>query len=232
MNNPNANFAPLVLVCVFMGVALTPGCVSTTMQQVRDADTGIEANESVAVLGRKFHHSHSRDETESEFLECVTEKASSGANAMGVISNDEFVDDFFPWFEPHTAPRDIVDMKKLFRNEVIAAKLAERKVRYIVWIEGSTERTDQGGALNCAVATGGIPACFGFLSWEAGSNYEAVVWDIRSGITAGKVSSEAKGMSFVPAIIVPLPFIARTQAHACSHLSKQLKSFINSPAEE
>lgn len=200
------------------------GCVTITQQQVRDADTGIESDEVIAVLGRKFH---SRDETESSFLECVAEKTSIGPNGVQVISHDEFVDELFPWFEPRTAPLDIDDMKNLFNRELIARKLREKQVRYIVWIEGTTERTEQGGTLNCAVATGGVPACFGFLSWEAGSNYEATLWDINEGLTAGKLSSEAKGRSFVPAIIIPLPFIARTQAHACTNLSKQLKDFID-----
>ncbi|MXW52720.1 MAG: hypothetical protein F4X44_11235 [Gammaproteobacteria bacterium] len=228
MKNSRKAFTTLAAACVFLGVALMPGCVSTTMQQVRDADTGIESNEAIAVLGRKFL---SRDETESGFLDCVAEKSSSGANSLKVIPHEEFVDHLFPWFEPRTAPLDIVDMKNLVKNETIAQRLDDKDVRYIVWIEGTTERAEQGGTLNCAVATGGVPACFGFLSWEAESNYEAIVWDIRRSVTAGKVSSEARGMSFVPAIIIPIPFIARTQAHACTHMSKQLKQFIAGPAE-
>ena len=205
-----------------------PGCVSTTMQQVRDADTGIESDEAIAVLGRKFL---SRDETESGFLDCVADKSSSGANAVQVIPHEQFVDDLFPWFEPRTAPLDVSDMKKLVSNASIAKRLEEKDVRYIVWIEGTTERAEQGGTLNCAVATGGVPACFGFLSWEAESNYEATVWDIRNSVAAGKVSSEARGHSFVPAIIVPIPFIARTQAHACTHMAKQLKVFLEGSVE-
>lgn len=213
---------------MFAGVALMPGCVTTTMQQVRDADTGIESGEAIAVLGRKFL---SREETESSFLDCIADKTSSGSEAVRVIPHDEFVDDLFPWFEPRTAPLDIADMKRLVKNESIAQRLEDKDVRYLVWIEGTTERAEQGGTLNCAVATGGVPACFGFLSWEAESNYEAIVWDIRQSVTAGKVSSEARGMSFVPAIIIPIPFIARTQAHACTHLSGQIKSFISGPTE-
>lgn len=229
MNNPRTILTTLVTACMFAGVALMPGCVTTTMQQVRDADTGIESNESIAVLGRKFL---SRDETESGFLDCVADKASDGANAVNVIPHEEFVDHLFPWFEPRTAPLDISDMKNLVKNDSIARRLEEKDVRYIVWIEGTTERAEQGGTLNCAVATGGVPACFGFLTWEAESNYEATVWDIRQSVTAGQVSSEARGQSFVPAIIVPIPFIARTQAHACTHMSKQLKQFIAGSEDE
>lgn len=206
-----------------LSVGALSGCVSTTIQEVRDADTGIENYETIAILGRKHK---TRNETESSFIDCVTDKTSSGSNSLRVVSDQEFVDALFPWFEARTAPIDIADMERLFKVPKIANKLEEIGVRYIVWIEGTTQRQDQSGTVQCAIATGGIPACFGFLTWEAGSDYEATVWDIRNRITVGKLSSEATGMSFVPAIIVPLPFVARTQAHACSTMSNQIKVFI------
>ena len=76
-------------------------------------------------------------------------------------------------------------------------------MRYLVWIEGTTQRSDESGTLQCTVVSGGIPACFGFLSWENGSNYEASVWDVHQGMSVGTLSSEASGTSFVPAVVVP-----------------------------
>ena len=213
----------LMTVCVLLGFVLLPGCVSTTLQEVRESDTGIASHESIAILGRRHQ---TRNETESYFVECVAEKTSSGSDAVQVVTDQQFVDAFFPWFEPRTAPSDVADMKSLVMNPKVEQRIEEMGVRYVVWIEGSTQRTEQAGTVQCAVATGGVPACFGFLSWEAGSNYEATIWDVRKGVSAGKVSSEAKGTSFVPAIIVPLPFIARTQSHACATMSEQLKEFI------
>ena len=80
------------------------------------------------------------------------------------------------------------------------------------------------------MVSGGIPACFGFLTWENDSDYEASIWDVREGITIGKVSSEAAGTSFVPAVVVPIPFIARVQHGACTSLAGQLKSFLGTGA--
>ncbi len=219
----------LLIVCIPAIPVLFSGCVSNTLQQIREADTGILAHESIAVLSRKDTR---RDQTETAFIDCLVDKTASGSKSVNVISNEEFVDQFFPWFEPRTAPLEVSDMKNVLKQEKISQKLDEINLRYIVWVDGTTERTDQGGTVHCAVATGGVPACFGFLTWEAGSSYEANVWDIREGVSAGKISSEAKGMSFVPAIIVPLPFIARTQAHACVAMSKQLKEFLAPDAPE
>ncbi len=213
----------LVAACLLSSFALLSGCVNTTLQQVREADTGISADQTVVILGRKHI---AREQTENFFVDCVTDKTSSGSKKVSVMSEQEFIDELFPWFEPRTAPSDIAALRNISNNEKIVEKMDEMGVRYIVWIEGTTQRTDQAGTVQCAVATGGIPACFGFLTWEASSNYEATIWDIESNVSAGKVSAESKGMSFVPAIIVPLPFIARTPSHACGEMSKQLKDFI------
>lgn len=210
-------------------IVLTPlflqqGCVSTTLQEVKEASAGIGAAEAIAILGRQ--KLTTRDETESGFVDCVSQKTSSGEDSIKVVADDEFVDAMFPWFEPRHAPVDIAEMSNLLKNPKVAKRIEEIGVKYIVWIEGITERKNQSGRVQCAVATGFMPACFGFLSWETGSDYEATVWDIENGISVGKLSSESKGMSFVPAVIVVIPFIARTQAHACTSLSGQLKSFI------
>lgn len=212
----------VILVVILAAIAST-GCVSSTIQQVRQGETGIQGNEAIAILGRRHKN---RDETRQNFVECVTDKASTGSEAISVINDKAFLDSLFPWFEPRTAPLELNELERLVARPEIAQRIKEIGVRYIVWIEGTTERRDQSGTLQCALASGGLPACFGFLSWEGASDYEATIWDISNQISVGKLSSEARGVSFVPAVIVPLPFIARVQASACSTLADQIKSFI------
>ena len=214
----------LIGVVVVGMLLLTTGCVSSTIQQVRQGETGIQGHEAIAILGRRHKN---RDETRQNFVECVANKTSSGSNSIQVIQDQAFLDALFPWFEPRTAPLELFELGKLVSRPEIANKINEIGVRYIVWIEGTTERRDQSGTLQCAVASGGLPACFGFLSWEGASDYEATIWDISNQINVGKLSSEARGVSFVPAVIVPLPFIARVQASACNTLSDQIKDFIS-----
>jgi len=72
--------------------------------------------------------------------------------------------------------------------------------------------------------------CFGFLTWEKDSSYEASVWDAHTAKTAGRVSSDAAGTSYMPAIVVPIPIIARVQNSACSSLADQLKQFVQNDA--
>ncbi len=199
------------------------GCVNTTIQEVREASTSLNSKESIVILSRKHKTS---GETEDDFVGCVSNKTGSGEDALSVMSERDFMDELFPWFEPRTAPLNMRELTYVISRPLISEKIRAIGVRYLVWVEGTTERSEESGALQCTVVSGGIPACFGFLSWESGSDYEASVWDINRGITVGKVSSEASGTSIVPALIVPIPFIARVQTQACISLSEQLKTFI------
>ena len=207
--------------------ASVPGCVTATVQEVREGSTGISADESIVVLGRKHK---TRGETESGFVDCVS-RAVAGGRDFGVMSESDFVDATFPWFEPRTAPVDVDDFSQVVAHPLLSERIREIGVRYLVWIEGTTQRTSETGTVNCTMVSGGIPACFGFLSWENDSNYEASVWDVRQGINVGRVRSEAVGTSFIPALVVPIPIVARVRQGACSSLSDQLRSFLSDEAE-
>ena len=203
---------------------LLGGCVTATVQEVREADTGMAAGDSIVVLGRRSQPASA--ETELDFISCVAGNMGRGGNRVNVIPEQRFIDATFPWFEPRTAPAQANDLPALLDRPPLAQRLAEMGLKYLVWIEGATERTDSGGSLSCAVTPGG-GGCFGFLSWENDSTYEASVWDVESGTAAGRISSEAIGTSYMPAVIVPIPILARVRASACTALADQLKAFVN-----
>ncbi len=210
---------------LFIGLVLLSqsSCVSTTLQQIREADSAIRDHESIAVLGR-LHQTN--NETEMNFVNCVAEKTAQGVNSLNVVQPQAFLDSFFPWFEPKTAPRRTEELLSFLETPILLKRIRDIGLRYIVWIDGQTERVDQSGTMQCAIATSGVPACFGFLSWDGESNYEATVWDVERALTVGKLSSEASGTSFIPAIVVPVPFIARVQSTACRTMADQLQGFI------
>ncbi|MDE0419580.1 MAG: hypothetical protein OXK76_01655 [Gammaproteobacteria bacterium] len=223
MTAPRVGFALGPVLCVVAGLACS-GCVQTTVQGVRQAETQIDHGESIVILSRKHK---TQGETEDDFVTCVSDSVNTGSRALPILSESEFVDAMFPWFEPRTAPLNMDDLATVIGRPIISRRIDEIGVRYLVWIEGTTERSDESGSLNCTFFSGGIPACFGFLSWESGSNYEASVWDVERGMSVGTLSSEAAGTSFVPAVIVPIPVIARVREKACANMSDQIKTFIN-----
>lgn len=207
-----------------LSLAALGGCVTTTVQEVRESATGLSSEEFIVVLGRR-HKGGGGDATEEKFVDCVSHELAKGKGGLGIVEDEAFVDALFPWFEPRTAPLKTSDLPNMLSRPLLSERLNEIGVRYMVWIEGSTERIDSSGSMTCSITTTGA-GCFGFLSWEDDSSYEASIWDIKNGISVGKISSDASGTSFVPAVVVPVPFIARVQNSACNSMADQLKAFI------
>ena len=204
-------------------VVLLASCTSTTVDEFRQGATGINSDESVVILGRR----HSSDyETRAEFVDCVGERMKTGSDALSVIPEKQFVDAMFPWFEPRTAPLRTRDLERLMSEPVVADKMAEFGVRYMVWLDGFTETSGRTGTISCTVGPGGA-GCFGFGSWEDDSTFDARVWDVASLQNVGTISTDATGQSYVPALVIPIPLIARVEANACIRLADQLKQFVN-----
>jgi len=197
-------------------------CVTSRIEDQRQGVTGIEEGEGVVIMAKSYHLGN---ETESKFIDCVGDSMGRGSSGLRVIPHQDFVDALFPWFEPRTAPADTKGLPSLMSRPGVQQAIAEQGVRYVVWLDGNTDRVAGGGSLSCAAGPGG-GGCFGFAWWQNDANYEASVWDLSGLENAGSINADFSGTSFLPAIVVPIPLLARTQSKACKGLSDQLKLFI------
>ncbi|HNP65707.1 MAG TPA: hypothetical protein PKH39_17375 [Woeseiaceae bacterium] len=197
-------------------------CVTARVEDAREETTGLLEGETVVVMAKSYHQGN---ETEADYIRCVEKALGSGKGALNVIPNQKFVDNLFPWFEPRTAPADTKGLDQLMARPGVPKAVKEMGVRYIVWLDGDTSRVTQGGSLSCAAGPGG-GGCFGFAWWQDAAAYEASIWDLDDSEAAGTVTADFNGTSFLPALVVPIPLIARTQSKACNGLAKQLKLFI------
>lgn len=69
----------------------------------------------------------------------------------------------------------------------------------------------------------------GLAWWEDDARYDATVWDIDELSSAGTIYADVRGRSTLPAIVVPIPLIARPRAAACRGMTEQLRQFLTSP---
>ncbi len=198
------------------------GCVTSRIEDAREISTGLNEGEGVVIMAKSYHLGN---ETESAFIDCVGQSIGRGSDRLRVIPNKEFVDALFPWFEPRTAPADTKGLPDLMARPGVPEMIREKGVRYVIWLDGDTDRVAGGGSLSCAAGPGG-GGCFGFAWWQNDAKYNASVWDLTGLEDAGTVSADFSGTSFLPAIVVPIPLIARTQTKACQGLSDQLKLFV------
>ena len=202
-------------------LALLPltGCMQARIEESREMATPLAKGERVVILAKPQIEGAG---AEDEFMDCVSDGLGSGK--LSVHDNNEFVDRMFPWFEPSTAPGKPEAMSALLARPGVTEQITESGVRYVVWLDGSTRKTDGGGSLACGAAPGGA-GCIGFGWWQKESAYEATIWDLKQAKSAGSVGTNVTGTSAIVGAIVPLPFIARVQATACNRMSNQLRSF-------
>ena len=200
---------------------LAGGCVDSTIEQFQQAQAVMDVGDRIVVLGRRNNNAY---ETEVNFVDCVGDALASGDAGVSVIPETQFVDELFPWFEPRTAPVSTDQLPALLANPHVADRIERQGLRYLVWLDGATEVTDQAGSMTCTISPGG-GGCFGFVSWARDSSYEASIWDLRTQENIGRVSTDASGTSYMPALIVPVPLIARVQSQACNGMADQLAQF-------
>ena len=209
---------------LFFSLTLLQACVTATVDEV--LYEGPKANlddASVVILGRR----HASDyETEPDFVECVAKHIKSADKSINVMSEPDFMNALYPWFEPRTAPLRPVDIEKLLQVKPVKDKLAAMKTAYMVWIDGKTVRTESAGSMACGIGPGG-GGCFGFGTWGNDASYEARIWDLAGRQEVGRMRTEASGQSYMPAVIVPIPIIAPVQGTACDGLGEQLLEFFS-----
>ena len=214
-----------VLLWAAANLGLLGGCVSVTMDNTMvAAEAGGQMREAtVAILGRR----HASDyDTELEFVTCVANHVSRAGRDIRVLPEQDFLDALYPWFEPRTAPTHPAGLNRLMEVAPVREALERKRITYLVWIDGSTTRSDMAGSMTCGIGAGAA-GCFGFGTWDDDSKYEAVIWDFAGQREVGRISATASGQSYLPALVVPIPIIAPVQNTACGGLASQLLQFLS-----
>ena len=119
----------------------------------------------------------------------------------------------------------------MLQEDVIAEKVAKLGLQqYIVWVDGSAQRTDSAGSISCAVGPGGA-GCLGFGTWDDDSVYTISIWHIDQPTSVAEISANAEGTSFMPAIIKPVSLIARVKTSVCNGVADQIKAMFPEPSD-
>jgi hypothetical protein len=215
------NLSAVRLGGLLAGVSLLAGCMTAKIEESRTLPTAIGSGEAVVILAKPKVDGVS---SEDDFMDCVGDKLGAGTG-INVRPNNAFVDSLFPWFEPSTAPQRAEGVRRLLARPLVAERIAQTGVRYLIWLDGVTRKVDSGGSMSCAIGPG-VGGCLGFGWWEKTSDYEATIWDLNEAKSAGTVSAKVNGTSAMLGVLVPVPFIARVQSAACDRMASQLQQFL------
>ena len=207
---------------IVLVVTLLTSCVTARIEESRTASTGLNNDEALVILGRASYNDR---QTEESFTDCLADALSTGSEPIRLIPQAQFKDQLYPWFEPRTAPASSDDLARLFAQPGVQDRIEASKIRYLAWINGDTVTTDRGGSFSCTLSTFG-GGCLGVTYWEENASYEASIWDLQNLTTAGEISADASGTSYLAGLILPIPIMARPGNAACKALAGQWREFL------
>ena len=144
------------------------------------------------------------------------------------LDSEQFRQDMFPWLEPGKAPQNPQQLQTLFQQqEHIKKAFNHLNISHIVFVTSQKNSTQSDQSMACSNF-----GCFGLISWDKQHKVSIQIWDIQKtykqqGITIqGSAIIEASGTSYVPAVVIPLPFIASVDSSVCQNTVRQLKKLL------
>ena len=214
---------PVFLIIFFFITTFISSCTTSRLEEQVNLPLNLKEGESVVVISNSYH---SGNQTEYDFIQCVNKSLSNKQDYFNLIQTEYFQNMLYPWLEPRTAPQTPEDLPEFLSRDLVRGTLETHNVKYLINISGETKTNSSSGALSCAAGPGG-GGCFGLAWWDDTSSYSASVWDIAQQSSVGSVSATVSGTSVIPALIIPIPIIARTKSSACDGLVKQLLNFLS-----
>ena len=214
---------PVFLIIFFFITTFISSCTTSRLEEQVNLPLNLNKGESIAVISNSYH---SGNQTEYDFIQCVNKSLSKKQDYFNLIQTEYFQNMLYPWLEPRTAPQTPEDLPEFLSRNLVRGTLETHNIKYLINISGETKTNSSSGALSCAAGPGG-GGCFGLAWWDDTSSYSASVWDIAQQSSVGSVSATVSGTSVIPALIIPIPIIARTKSSACDGLVKQLLNFLS-----
>ena len=201
---------------VLFGCGVT-GKVSRVDEQRQIAPARIASGDAVTIVGLVGI----RDET----LDCIDDELRGLLGDSQVIRHAEFRDRMFPWFEPDLAPTDTGSLGKRMLQPLVAQRIAELHVRYVVTIGGgetSVQEGSWGGGFGnpYAIVIGGAYSTEKIM-------LSATLLDMRQLRSVGRIEAEGKGGSRMGVIvIIPYAYSVSSEKAACQSIARRIADYV------
>lgn len=184
---------------------------------------------SVGIVGWPLDPADALHALVSDVERCLTERIRNVAPEISLIPQRAIRDALFPLLEPATQPQSEEAFAAMLARDDVRARLAARGLRYLIVFAGGTRKDDWGGAIGCG---GGFGAggCVGFMWRGERTVLAAALWSLDGSTIVRREGATVEGTSVVPAFVLPIPIMARTQAHACRELGTRIANAIRESA--
>jgi hypothetical protein len=183
----------------------------------------------VGIVGWPLDPSDSLHALASETEKCLTATIRDAAPEVSVVPQRAIRDALFPLLEPATQPRDEAAFATMLARDDVRARLAARGLRNLVVYAGGTRKDEWAGSILCGAGMGG-GGCLGFMWRGERTVLDAALWSLDGSAVVRREAAKAEGASVMPAFVLPIPLLARTQAEACRELGTRIAGAIRASA--
>tara|TARA_A100001011_G_scaffold139272_1_gene147168 strand:+ start:1345 stop:2004 length:660 start_codon:yes stop_codon:yes gene_type:complete len=156
---------------------------------------------------------------EDFFITCLTKELRE--KNFIIISDKEFRDHTFPFFESDEATVNVEPSIDILQNKLLQKKMNALGVDYIIWVSGRIDYSDKVGAMSCTLGLYG-GGCYGYTSQKDQSNIQAEIWHVARKKLLSYNTAAASGKSHLFAFILPIPIPSDSQQSSCKELSRSV----------
>lgn len=156
---------------------------------------------------------------DKKFTGCLQRQLKKDLPNLKFIHQDKFREALFPWFEPNSSPKDIEELSKLLRDDLIRNRLEDVGVELLIFTHGVTTHSEYDGLMITAAGPG-AGAFLGYTSTERDTHISTSIWYLKEGVSIGGTDIHVKGRVRWFGLIIPIPVPAFTERAACSETAK------------
>lgn len=158
-------------------------------------------------------------------MSCLGNRLAHTSPPFNLATVDSIRLEIFPWLEPSLAPKTSEDVQRWLADDAIQKRLWSVGVRYLLEFHGETKTDMPDGGMLCG---GGFGAggCFGYSSGTRESSFNVTLLDLRDRGKPLDTSVTERGGVYIPAFILPIPFIAATETKACDDLASRIHEML------
>jgi hypothetical protein len=157
---------------------------------------------------------------ETKFSKCVKKGLKADIQNLNIISQNEFRDALFPWFERSTAPKNVEELSILLSKSAIRERINKLGVDAVINVSGKTIQEKwqgQGG--------GGYGAVVGYGHSDETTYMTATVWNLKDK-TIFATNKNVIGTNYLIVIGLPIYIPASTESSACNETVNRISDYL------
>ena len=196
-------------------------CITSCTRQHHSQDSSFDNRNNIfpTIAIVKKNDKGLFQDKEEFFITCLTKELRK--KNYNIISDKEFRDSAFPFFEPDEATIDVEPSIDILQGKLFQQKIKTLGVEYIIWVSGRTDYADKVGAVSCALGLQG-GGCYGYASQNDESNIQAEIWHVSRKKLLGYNTATAKGKYQLFAFVIPIPIPSDSRQKSCKKISHSI----------